>query len=143
MSRTLHHIRYQHWNVKHTVAWVYPSWCARPGVNEEEETLGVVIYDLRFHAGRKRVPQKIRKERWDMTRMNSRKFGGKGYMKSWGHEGGVAHDLAKEYWGRRRMEDRAFTGEAVKYRRGGEKRGVADMVEPEGRTRHMAVYDAF
>lgn len=130
MSRSLNHVRYKHWNIRHTVVYAVGSWSTWAGLNEDEETDGVELYDLRFYAGCKRVPQVVHRIRYDYS-----------YTRTWGHANGVARSYAKEQTGMHRAAVRAYGRDIVKaYRSGGD---LDDYVEPEGRTRHRALWEAF
>ncbi len=128
MSRTLHHVRYKHWNIKRTTL-VYRWGIGGVGLDYEDETIGVELYDLRFYAGCNRVPQVVYLRREEHN-----------YTQTWGHHGGAARGFAKERHGQYRAQVREYGRNAVKvYRSGGD---TDDMIEPEGRTRHSALWDA-
>ncbi len=124
MSRTVHHVRYDHWNVKGR-AWHY--WRG-----EDEYPVGNVIWDLRFYAGCKRVPARLRHATpcWD------------GWPYSWGHGGITAiREWANQIEGGLRAAARDYGRDAVKvHRAGGDLEGLA---QPDGRTRHSALWEAW
>jgi hypothetical protein len=144
MSRTMHHVRYKHWNIKRPdYYWGYaddqyekvskrsrrvkPG--AVPGWVMDPDTVGVELYDLRFYAGCNRVPQVVYLRREEHS-----------YTQTWGHHGGAARGIAKEKHGQHRAQVREYGRNAVKvYRSGGD---TDDMIEPEGRTRHTALWEA-
>lgn len=130
MSRSLNHVRYKHWNIKRPrVATVY-RYGIGAGLFYEEETMGAELYDLRFYAGCKRVPQTVHRVRYDYS-----------YTRTWGHANGVARSYAKEQAGMHRAAVRAYGRDIVKaYRSGGD---LDEYTEPEGRTRHRALWEAF
>jgi hypothetical protein len=130
LSRTAHHIPYKHWNIKKRTQ-EYKSWPpSRRGIVQWEETLGVILYDLRFYAGCKRQPQLIRRERWETS-----------YGKTWGHAGGLAHGLAEIYQGAIRSRERVYATQIRKLANAGSD--LDELIEPEGRVRHGAVWDAW
>lgn len=146
MSRTLHHVRYNRWNVKE----LDPYWGysddqyekvgngrrmrrlkpgATPGWVPYMHAVGVELYDLRFYAGCQRVPQQVHRRRDYYS-----------YVRIWGHANGVARSYAKEAAGSHRASVRAYGRDIVKaYRCGGD---LEEYVEPEGRTRHNALWEA-
>lgn len=143
MSRTAHHIRRQHWNVhKIEYFWEWETEPVRVGkrtyqfvkkprnliFKEESWEVGHELYDLRFYAGCKRVPQRIRRV---ITPNN------------WlGHGGGSRVQMyMDEYWGGHRAAGRIYGREVRKAHRAGEF--YEDILEPEGRHRHSAIYDAW
>lgn len=134
MSRTMHHVPWAHWNVKVTevVERYRLSSNGRRlignGLDIEEHTVGHELYDLRFFAGCKRQPQRVRHAR----RYDS-------YALTWGHHHAVS-EWAKIRHRRKRAEERAFAADVVKRARAGQS--VDDLLEPEGRTRHSAWRDA-
>lgn len=129
MSRTAHHVRWKHWNVKRTVSdWEKP-WTGRFGVIRYEETLGNVLNDLRFYAGCKGTPQPVTFQRWYYR-----------YSQAWGHNGGVAKNYANKHRSQTRAEERAYAREILKaHRSDGD---LDEALEPEGRTRHRAIWEA-
>ena len=147
MSRTVHHVRYDHWNIKEPdYCWV-PLWRLAEGrefhlhhkrggrdwvLVEQEQTVGNVLWDLRFYAGCKRVPAKLvhRTPCWA------------GWPYSWGHAGTSAiGGWANQIEGGLRADARDYAREAVKvHRAGGE---VEELPEPDGRTRHSALWEAW
>lgn len=130
MSRSLHHVRYNHWNIKRTVLDYRGRIGFRVEFGEYEDTLGVELYDLRFYAGCKRVPQTVHRIRFDYQ-----------YVRTWGHANGVAHSYAKEMAGMHRAAVRAYGRDIIKaYRSGGD---LDEYTEPEGRTRHRALWEAW
>jgi hypothetical protein len=129
LSRTAHHKRWKHWNVKKPVVCFYGSWSAYHGLSDEEETIGNVQYDLRFYAGCKRTPKKISIVHWYHN-----------YAMTWGHYGGAAKGIAHEQRCLTRGEERAYGQDVKKLHRAGEV--FDDILEPEGRTRHRALWDA-
>lgn len=121
MSRTAHHTPSAHWNQRAVEA--EPDDRFEPF----DRPLGHVVYDLRYFAGARRVP--------DLVRIRVRS-GGLVY----GHGGSSAvGDLARSQAGARRSVERAFAAEAVKAHRAG--RDLDGLLEPEGRTRHGAIWD--
>ena len=87
------------------------------------------MYDLRFFAGCRRVPQRLRHA-----------VSGGGYVH--GHGGTDAVGLkAREIECAIRTGWRAYAAEAVKAHRAGVD--LVEMVEPDGRTRHEAIWDCF
>jgi|SRR6185437_12833283 len=147
MSRTAHHVRYEHWNIRRPDYYWAPRWRLEAGVEfyphrksggggwvlaRHEEILGNVVYDLRYYAGCKRVPRKIVRRTPD--------WGGWPY--AWGHGGmaGVKH-WADQIEGGIRAAARDYARAAVKtHRAGGD---VEELLEPDGRTRGSALYEAW
>ena len=86
---------------------------------------GNVIVDLRFFAGCKRTPQRVRRE---VARV--------GY--SFGCSEAV-QSRAREIEGGIRARLRAFAAEVAKTSRAGGD--VGELLEPDARTRHEAVWD--
>lgn len=128
MSRTVHHVPVAHWNQReqftdHRTGLPYEgdSWGSSP--------VGNVLYDLRFHAGCRRVPQRLRHE-----------VSGGGYIHGHGGTDAVGRH-ARETEAGLRNGWRAFAAESVKAYRAGV--GFGGMVEPDGRTRHEAIWDCF
>ena len=98
--------------------------------NRRERSFAVahVLIDLRFAAGCRRVPQFLRHE-----------VTGGGYLH--GHGGSRAVGLiAREFEGAQRAESRMFATEAVKAHRAGAD--IDELCEPDGRTRHSAIWDS-
>ncbi len=142
MSRTLSHVPYKHWNVREPhISWGYDDeqfethgkrgGKLKPGATREwvvdMVAEGVELTDLRFYAGCRRVPQVIRKTRASYT-----------YAGTWGHCSGVARGIAKEIAGSDRAAVRTYGRAVAKaYRSGGD---VDDYLEPDGRTRHAAIW---
>lgn len=124
MARTVHHVPLRRWNRREFD--VGP----RTGLPEAFDwATGHVLWDLRFFAGCRRVPQRLRHE-----------VAGGGYIH--GHGGTKAVQVrAREIEGGLRAGLRAFAAGAVKAHRAGAD--VGGLLEPEGRTRHEAVWDAF
>ncbi len=124
MSRTVHHVRHDHWNV---MGPVLHYWCG-----QDEHPVGNVIWDLRFPAGCRRVPVKLvhRTPCWA------------GWPYSWGHAGTSAiRQWANQIEGGLRAQARDYTREAVKvHRAGGE---LDELAQPDGRTRHSALWEAW
>lgn len=131
MSRSLNHVRYNHWNIKRTTLTTVYRWgIGGVGLDYEDETVGVELYDLRFYAGCQRVPQHVHRTRYYYS-----------YVRTWGHANGVARSYAKEMTGMHRAAVRAYGRDVVKaYRSGGD---LDDYAEPEGRTRHRALWEAW
>lgn len=134
MSRTMHHVPWDRWNIK-TVEVVERYRLSSNGhhlvgngLDFEEHTVGHELYDLRFPAGCKRQPQKIHRIRYDYS-----------YWRTWGHHHAVS-EWAKIRHRKKRAEEREFAGNVIKLARAGQP--VDDLLEPEGRTRHSAVWDA-
>lgn len=130
MSRTMHHVTWKHWNVKATkLITVYRWGIGRVGLAYEDETLGNELHDLRFYAGCKRTPQPIHLIRWYTD-----------YCTTWGHAGGLAKGYARKHRRRTRNEERAYGRDILKAYRAGED--PDEYTEPEGRTRHSALWEA-
>lgn len=121
MSRTAHHVPLGRWNqLEHEDD-------PRPGREGYDWAVGHVVYDLRFFAGCRRRPQKV-----------TASVRGGGYIH--GHGGTqVVQVRAREIEGGLRAGWRAFAATAVKTWRAGED--VGELLEPDGRTRHQAVWD--
>lgn len=131
MSRTLHHVRYKHWNVKvPRLTTVYRWGIGGVGLDYEDEVIGVELYDLRFYAGCKRQPQLVHRSREECS-----------YVRTWGHAGGAAHGIAKEIAGAKRAEWRDYALDVTKAHRAGSD--LEGLLEPEGRTRHQALWEAW
>lgn len=143
MSRTAHHIRRKYWNVKQVercLGWETEpvrignhtyQFIKKPRTlvyKEELWEVGHELYDLRFYAGCKRVPQNVRRA---IT------------LNNWlGHGGGSRVQIyMDEYWGGHRAAGRSYGKEVKKAHRAGEL--YDDILEPEGRHRHQAIYDAW
>lgn len=119
MSRTVHHVAFDHWNERHDIEF-------RPG-DTYSEPVGHTIWDLRYYAGCRRIPERVRAHV---------RFGG--YLH--GHGGSDdAGRLAAEYEASLRNGWRMFAAAAVKAHRGGG--GLDGLLEPDGRHRHCALWD--
>lgn len=121
MSRTAHHVPLNRWNqLEHEDD-------PRPGRGGYDWPVGHVVYDLRYFAGCRRRPQRVRAS-----------VRGGGYIH--GHGGTqVVQVRGREIEGGLRAGWRAFAAEVVKARRGGFD--IEQLVEPEARTRHQALWD--
>lgn len=127
MSRTAHHVRRQHWNVKafEQERWRVP-W--EKDFRFSLDEVGLILYDLRFYAGCKRTPQKIRKVVTDDNWL--------------GHGGASAvQHIAREFRSRQRNEERLYARNVRKMARAGGD--LEEAPEPDGRTRHSAIWDAW
>lgn len=122
MSRTAHHTPFAHWRRQERD--IFPDG-VRYGYPWPVEH---VVFDLRFYAGCRRVPAAVR------ARVE---FGG--YLH--GHGGTDTVTVrAREIEGGLRDARRAFARTALKaHRAGGDLEG---LLEPDGRTRHQALWDA-
>jgi hypothetical protein len=119
LSRTAHHVPQKHWNQREILTW-------GPG-STYDSPIGHVIYDLRFPAGCRRRPRRIR----------ATVYGG-GYI----HGHGGAQEvkvMAAEYEASLRNGWRMFAAAVAKAHRAAED--VEDFVEPDGRTLHSALWD--
>ena len=130
MSRTVHHVPQRRWNRRELYAWARLER-DEAGAGAEfwprTHAVGHVLFDLRFPAGCRRVPQLLRHE-----------VVGGGYLH--GHGGNSAIQWgAREIEGGLRAAARAFAVEAVKAHRAGAD--LDELCEPEGRTRHGAIWD--
>jgi hypothetical protein len=138
-------VRYKHWNIQQ----LDPYWGysddqyekvgkrgrrlkpgATPGWVPRMHAVGHQLCDLRFYAGCKRQPQQVRRHRKDDS-----------YVLTWGHTGGAAHGIAKAIAGARRAEWRTYALEVAKVHRAGSD--YEELLEPEGRTRHQALWEAW
>jgi hypothetical protein len=121
LSRTAHHTPFAHWRLQGVE--VFPNgW-----IDPYQWPIMHVLYDLRYFAGCRRHPQKVRASvRWG------------GYVH--GHGGSRAAAIrGAEIEGGLRVDWRAFAAAAVKaHRAGGD---VDDLLEPDARTRHQALWD--
>lgn len=146
MSRTAHHIGRQHWNVKEPYfRWGYDEdqyiggsrsgWRSRKlkpdavwGLVQDEHEIGLVLHDLRFYAGCRRVPQRIRRHVTE---------------DSWLSHGGsdAVQGIARKFWNRQRTEERTYGLNIRKTARAGGD--LEETPEPDGRTRHSAIWDAW
>lgn len=117
MSRTVHHVPCRHWNRR------APS---------SSLPVAHVLVDLRFAVGCRRVPKLLRHE------VPAHGF-------PYGHGG--THDvttIAYEFERRARAEWRTFAVDAIKsHRAGADLLDLFDLLEPDSRTRHGAIWDAF
>lgn len=119
MSRTAHHTPLKRWNQREHHESVTGDW-------SYDWPTGNTITDLRFYAGCKRTPQRIRRE-----------VACVGYPV--GHGGKATQVRAREIEGGFRAGLRAFAAGAAKtYRADGH---VGDLLEPDARTRHGAIWD--
>jgi hypothetical protein len=127
VSRTAHHISRSHWNVKtlEVERWRVP-WEQEFRASWNE--VGHIQYDLRFYAGCKRIPE--------MTRHSVTK-------RNWlGHGGSSAvRGYARKFWGRQRNEERMYALDIRKTAQAGGD--LEEIPEPDGRTRHSAIWDAW
>jgi hypothetical protein len=135
MARSVNHTPYNHWNVRTTR--IRPAYWWRRGENinsdglaEDERIISNVIYDLRYYAGCKRVPQLLAHRTPD--------WGGWPY--TWGH-GGLRgwRSWSNQFEGGLRTAARQYTRDAAKLHRAGED--LDELLEPEGRHRHQALWD--
>jgi hypothetical protein len=131
MSRTAHHVPREHWNVKRLEYEHWRSWQSKPAeVPTYWNEVGHVLLDLRFYAGCKRMPAEIRKARWHYN------YG------SWGHFGAKAVQvIASKERRRTRAWERMFNQDVAKLHRA--DGDLDNILEPEGRTRHSAIWDAW
>lgn len=119
LSRTAHHVPFDHWNGREDIEW-------RPGSVYSEPT-GHTIWSLRYFAGCRRRPQQVRAHV---------RFGG--YLH--GHGGtDDAGRMAAEYEASLRNGWRMYAAVVLKADRAGES--VDGFVEPDGRTLHSALWD--
>lgn len=89
------------------------------------DEVGLILYDLRFYAGCKRVPKKIRRVVTDDNWL--------------GHGGSDAvQGIAREFWNRQRNEERLY----VLNTRKAAREDLEEILEPDSRTRHSAIWDA-
>ena len=111
MSRTVHHIRQEFWNHR----------------DHRSAPVAHVLFDLRFAAGCRRVPQRLRHE-----------VTGGGYLH--GHmDSADVGERAREFQSIMRAEMRVFSIDAIKFYRAGSD--LEELREPNGRTRHSAIWD--
>jgi len=129
LSRTMHHVAWKHWNLKRPTVYVYAMYSPYNGLEDGDETVGHELYDLRFYAGCRRTPQLVH-----LVRRYT------GYSDTWGHAGGVAKGYGRKHRRRTRNEERTYGRDVLKAHRAGED--ADDYLEPEGRTRRSAIWEA-